>query len=210
MTPIYSEVAELPIQRRPTAGFLKRAIDVAASITMLVVLSPLLVFLAACVAIDMRSSPLFWQERVGRSARLFRIVKFRSMRDKPAAGAPTWDATERARVTRLGAFLRDFGLDELPQLWNIIVGEMSIVGPRPPLESELQWYPQDARVAFAMRPGVLSLAAVKGRRSIPLEERFRLHARYVREWSLMLDLRIVVAAARIVLMRQQAVEAERR
>lgn len=199
--------SRLPVDRRPIARVLKRSIDLILSLLLLILLLPLLILLAACVAVDMHRSPLFWQERVGKGGRLFRIVKFRSMRDEPTVGATKrWDATEHARVTRLGSFLRDYGLDELPQLWNIIRGDMSIIGPRPPVESELQWYPNDARVAFEMRPGVLSLAAIRGRRGIPLEERFRLHARYVREWTPMLDLRILFSVVGIILRRHNAVE----
>jgi lipopolysaccharide/colanic/teichoic acid biosynthesis glycosyltransferase len=209
MTRIFSDVAVLPIHNRPFARIAKRAIDFGIAGCMMIALSPLLLVIALAVALDLRSSPLFFQVRVGLGQRLFRIVKFRSMRNKPDAGAPKWDAAERARVTRLGGFLRDFGIDELPQLWNIIVGDMSIIGPRPPIESELEWYPEEALVAFEMRPGVLSLAALRGRRSIPLVERFQLHAQYVREWSPALDWRILVGVTRIVLLRQDAVERER-
>lgn len=203
--------SRLPVERRPVARLAKRSIDLFLSSLLLLLLLPLLFLLAACVAIDMRRSPLFWQQRVGKRGRLFRIVKFRSMRGDPSAdSAPRWDSTERARVTRLGSFIRDYGLDELPQLWNIILGDMSIIGPRPPMESELQWYPEDARVAFEMRPGVLSLAVIHGRRGIPLEERFKLHARYVLDWSPTLDLKIFFSVVGVILRRHNAVESEQR
>jgi lipopolysaccharide/colanic/teichoic acid biosynthesis glycosyltransferase len=209
MTQTYSEIYLLPIYRRPLARAIKRMIDIFVAIFLVIFLAPILLTISVIIFLDLRASPLFIQDRIGLRQQRFKIFKFRTMRERPTVGPPKWDDAERSRVTPIGGFLRDFGIDELPQLWNIIIGDMSIIGPRPPLESELEWYPDDARIAFEMRPGVLSLAALMGRRSIPLAKRFSLHGRYVLEWSLKLDWRIFVGVARIVLLRRDVDESER-
>lgn len=139
--------------------------------------------------------------------KLFRIYKFRTMVGKPSRRAGLeWTASDEARITPVGRFLRDYGLDELPQILNILRGEMSIVGPRPPLPMQVEAYTERQLKVFGMRPGVLSLAAVEGRRSLPVERRIELHICYVENWSLSMDLRIFLRAIWVVLRRKNATE----
>jgi undecaprenyl phosphate N,N'-diacetylbacillosamine 1-phosphate transferase len=188
---------------------LKRLLDVILGLVVLLLIWPGLLLIAILVKATSPGPVLFTQERVGRGERLFRLVKFRSMTGSPPRGLTTWNGAEEARITPVGRFLRDYGLDELPQLWNILKGDMSIVGPRPPLAVQAEEYTLRQRKLFQMRPGVLSLAAVEGRRSLPVERRIELHVQYVESWSLKLDMEILWRGLFVVLSRRDAVETVR-
>ncbi len=185
----------------------KRVIDMVLSLVVLVFGWPLLVVIALLVK---RSSPgpaLFVQERVGKGQKPFSLYKFRTMTVAPRGYDPIhWDSAEEARVTRVGQFLRDYGLDELPQAINILKGDMSIVGPRPRRPVHVRDYDERQRKVFAMRPGVVCLASFQGRRSIPVEQRVELHVQYVENWSLRLDFEILLRAIPVVLGRRDARE----
>ncbi len=185
----------------------KRTMDVILCIAVTAVVWPVLVLLALLVKLSSPGSVFFIQERVGLNQKAFRMIKFRTMTGQTLdRSARVWSAAEESRITPIGRFLRDFGLDELPQLFNIIKGDMSIVGPRPPLPEQVQNYTEHQCIAFRMRPGVLSLAGVMGRRSIPLEQRVEYHVQYVETWSLWLDLKIMVRAIRVVFGKKNIVE----
>jgi len=187
--------------------FVKRAIDILLSSLILIFGLPLLVLLAVLVKVSSRGPVLFVQDRAGLRGRAFRILKFRTMAHRPAKQqAMTWTQDDERSITRIGRFLRDYGLDELPQLVNILKGDMSIVGPRPPLPEQAEQYTEQQRKMFGMRPGVLSLAAIRGRRSIPVEQRIGLHVWYVENWSLSLDWVILWRALFVVLGRKNASE----
>lgn len=169
----------------------KRFIDVSACVLIFSFGFPLFLLIGFLVK---RTSPgpvFFVQPRVGKDERLFRLVKFRTMTGSPDPTATSWSKSEEARITPIGGFLRDYGLDELPQVFNIFKGEMSIIGPRPPLPAQVETYTPEQRKVFRMQPGVLSLAAIAGRRSIPMEKRIDLHVQYVENWSFKLDMRIL-------------------
>lgn len=161
----------------------KRGFDVAFAASGLVALSPLIAATSAAIAVTMGRPVLFRQQRPGRNGKPFRICKFRTMRDGPGD-----DAT---RLTRLGRFLRATSIDEIPQLWNVLRGEMSLVGPRPLLMQYLDRYtPRQAR-RHEVLPGITGWAQVNGRNALTHEERFELDVWYVDNWSLGLDLRIL-------------------
>jgi lipopolysaccharide/colanic/teichoic acid biosynthesis glycosyltransferase len=185
---------------------LKRVIDVALCLVVLVVTAPLLLVIAIAIKLTSRGPALLIQERVGRNKRIFGMYKFRTMRadHKPS---DKWNGADESAVTSIGGVLRDYGLDELPQLFNILKGEMSIVGPRPPLASQIARYEGRFVEIFAMPPGVLSLAAAEGRRAVSPEERMELHLRYVQRWSLRLDVYILWKCLFVVLRRQNVKEA---
>lgn len=186
----------------------KRIMDVLLSLLVLVVGLPLLVVIGVLVKLSSPGPVFFVQERVGRGGKVFAMYKFRSMTvAQPGYEPGFWSEDERARVTRVGRPLRDYGLDELPQVLNILRGDMSIVGPRPPLASRVSDYTARQKRVFKMRPGVFALGAIKGRRSIPMEERVELHVQYVESWSLWLDLHILLRSIPVVLRRQGASEA---
>ena len=202
------ERSDVQTFKRSVPLAVKRLGDVVVSAALLAVGWPVLVAIAVLVKATSPGPVFFPQERVGRGQRAYRMLKFRTMTDRPSArSALAWTADDEARITPLGRFLRDYGLDELPQLWNILKGEMSIVGPRPPLPAQAEVYTQRQKRMFDMRPGVLSLAAVEGRRSLPVVRRIDLHVRYVETWSLRLDVEILWRALFVVLRRQDAVEA---
>ena len=176
----------------------------------LLVLLPFLAVVAAVIRLNSPGPALFRQVRVGRDGREFRIYKFRTMYlDAEERLAELADQNEHdgllfkmrndPRVTRVGAFLRRYSIDELPQLINVLRGEMSLVGPRPPLPSEVALYPLDMRRRLAVRPGLTGLWQVSGRADLPWEEVVRLDVRYVESWSLSLDLVILLRTVTAVL-----------
>ena len=158
----------------------KRALDIIICSGTLIVISPFLLIISSLVKLTSSGPVFFVQERIGRGKRVFKMYKIRTMRVTHHA-SDVWTAADSFAVTPIGKFLRDYGLDELPQLFNILTGDMSIVGPRPPLATQIARYDERLSRTFDMRPGVLSLAAAKGRRSISAEERMELHLKYVED-----------------------------
>ena len=175
---------------------MKRIIDVAAAGLGLVMLSPLLLIIGLAVLMALGSPILFRQERPGRHGRPFTLYKFRSMRTAGEGAAPL---SEAERLTRLGAFLRRTSLDELPELWNVLRGDMSLVGPRPLLMEYLPLYTPEQARRHDVRPGITGWAQINGRNAISWEEKFRLDVWYVDHRSLSLDLRILLLTIRRVL-----------
>jgi len=194
--------------RRLALG-VKRAFDVISCTAVAAALWPLFPALALLVKATSRGPVLFVQERAGLGMRPFKLYKFRTMRVPPPGHDPTrWSPAEEERITPVGRFLRDYGLDELPQVLNILRGDMSVIGPRPPLPAQAVRYEPWKRRMFDMRPGVLSLAGIRGRRSIPMEDRIRYHVEYVERWSLALDLEILWRSLFVVLSRSDAAETD--
>lgn len=170
----------------------KRALDVVASAMLLVVLSPLLLVTALLVRVMLGSPVIFSQERPGKGGRIFTLYKFRSMRDAPEgiSGADAV-ASDAARLTRFGSLLRTSSLDELPELVNVLRGDMSVVGPRPLLPEYLDRYNSEQARRHEVRPGVTGWAQVNGRNEVPWDERFKMDVWYVDHRSFLLDLRIL-------------------
>ncbi|WP_428966700.1 sugar transferase [Micromonospora fluostatini] len=178
---------------------IKRTLDIVLAALLLVLLAPVMAVVALVVLVTLGRPVLFRHTRPGRHGELFDLVKFRSMRHAdPERGL----VTDADRLTRVGAWLRASSLDELPELWNVLRGEMSLVGPRPHLVSYLDRYtPQQAR-RHDVRPGITGLAQVRGRNSLGWEEKFGYDIEYVDNRCLGLDLRILVATVRVVLKRE--------
>jgi len=189
--------------RRKLLLAVKRGVDVAGSATGLVVLSPILAWAALAVAVTNGFPIFFRQERPGLRGKPFSLVKFRTMRS-PRPGE-VWFESDDERVTRVGRLLRSTSIDELPELWNILRGEMSLVGPRPLLVEYLDHYTTDEQRRHEMRPGLTGWAAVNGRHTAPFEERLRMDVWYVDHWSLMLDLRILWLTVWQVIRRESVV-----
>jgi lipopolysaccharide/colanic/teichoic acid biosynthesis glycosyltransferase len=165
----------------------RRTIDVTGAALLLVLLSPVLLATALVVLAHMGRPVLFRQVRVGRDGREFRIAKFRTMRPPRWRGEP-----DAARDTRVGRLMRMASLDELPQLWNVLTGDMAFIGPRPTLPEQVVHYTPDQRGRLAVRPGLTGWAQVNGRNSIPWPERIELDLYYVRNRTIWLDLRILL------------------
>jgi lipopolysaccharide/colanic/teichoic acid biosynthesis glycosyltransferase len=177
----------------------KRVLDVVASFAGLVALSPVLAGIALAVLATDGRPVLFRQVRPGLGGAPFRIVKFRTMR--PLRDGEAAYRSDEARVTRLGRFLRVTSLDELPELWNVLRGDMSLVGPRPLLVEYLETYAPEERRRHDVRPGVTGWAVVNGRHALKFRDRLALDVWYVDHWSLWLDLRILTLTAVQVLRR---------
>ena len=168
----------------------KRAIDVLIAGSGLVVLSPLLAVISLAIRINMGSPILFSQLRPGRNRKAFRLIKFRTMSDeRRASGASLPDAQ---RLTTLGAFLRSSSLDELPQLWNVLSGSLSLVGPRPLLMQYLNRYTSEQARRHDVLPGITGWTQVNGRNALSWEEKFNHDVWYVDHWDLGLDLAILL------------------
>ncbi|WP_201745130.1 sugar transferase [Aidingimonas lacisalsi] len=179
---------------------IKRIFDVIAAFTGLIVLAPVMVVIALLIRWRMGAPVLFLQERPGLHGLPFVMCKFRTMRDtKDANGAVLPDA---GRLTALGRFLRSTSLDELPELWNVLKGEMSLVGPRPLLMSYLPLYSPEQFRRHELRPGMTGWAQVNGRNSLIWEERLAMDTWYVDHRSFRLDIRILLLTVRKVLQRE--------
>lgn len=175
----------------------KRAIDIVFSLLGLVLLSPLLIVLLLLVLADLGRPVLFKQQRPGFHGRPFLLAKFRTMRTAfDQDGVPLSD---EQRLTKIGSFLRRWSLDELPELWNVLVGEMSLVGPRPLLMEYLPLYNERQAKRHLMKPGLTGLAQVSGRNDLTWEEKFELDVHYVEHWSLGLDIVILAKTVAQVL-----------
>lgn len=183
----------------------KRAFDLAVSVILLVLLSPLLVAVAVSVAVFLGRPVLFRQSRPGQGGILFRLVKFRSMSDKAdSSGNPLPD---EERLGRFGKFLRASSLDELPELWNVLRGEMSLVGPRPLLPRYVERYTPFQARRMEVKPGITGWAQVNGRNLVDWEERFSMDVWYVENRSFGLDLKIL-GLTMIQVFRREGISAE--
>jgi lipopolysaccharide/colanic/teichoic acid biosynthesis glycosyltransferase len=164
----------------------RRGIDILVAVTAGLVLMPLMVLVGLAVGVGLGRPLLFRQWRSGRGGQEFRIVKFRTMRSAAFPGEP-----DSSRDTRLGRTLRAVSLDELPQLWNVLIGDMSLIGPRPTLPEQVAQYSARQRGRLAIRPGITGWAQVSGRNSLSWPERIELDLWYIEHRSLSLDLRII-------------------
>ena len=212
LLPPDAPAASLPISGR----VFKRILDIVVASAALLATLPILLLAAVAIVAESSGGAFFVQTRVGRGGQPFRIVKLRTMRQgnddeehrvyvaalirgegEPQDGM--YKIVDDDRRTRIGRWLRSLSVDELPQLWNVLRGEMSVVGPRPPLPEEAALYDQAAWVRMAAKPGLTGLWQVNGRSRLSYEEMIELDVRYWREWSPLLDLRILLRTPKAVL-----------
>ena len=183
---------------------LKRLLDLGVSAVGLALLAIPFAFIALAIKLDSPGPVFFRQERTGLHGRRFRVWKFRTMVvGAESRGLGLTVARGDPRITRVGRFLRDFGLDELPQLINVLIGQMSLVGPRPTLPYQVEHYDERQRRRLTVKPGITSLAVVSGRNALTWAERIELDLQYVENWSLGLDLAILVKTLWVVLVRRE-------
>ena len=178
---------------------IKRLFDIVASVLGLLVLSPVIIIVAWQIRKKLGSPVLFRQVRPGRDGKPFEMVKFRTMRD--AADEQGNPLPDSERLTPFGQFLRSTSLDELPELWNVLKGDMSLVGPRPLLMEYLPLYNAEQYRRHQARPGVTGWAQINGRNALSWEEKFRLDVWYVDNQSLWLDIKILFLTVKKVLVR---------
>jgi lipopolysaccharide/colanic/teichoic acid biosynthesis glycosyltransferase len=170
----------------------RRGLDLVVSLIGSIISAPVVALLALAIRLESPGDPIYRQQRVGRNGELFEIYKLRTMiSGAEFTGAGLAISAGDSRITRLGALLRRYSLDELPNLWNVLRGEMSIVGPRPTLKSQVDLYTARQRGRLAVKPGLTGWAQVNGRASLPWPERIELDLWYVEHRSLALDLKIL-------------------
>jgi lipopolysaccharide/colanic/teichoic acid biosynthesis glycosyltransferase len=200
---------------RPVYQFLKRVFDIVFSIVALLILSPIFCAIAIVIAVTDGPPMVFRQSRLGMRGKLFHIYKFRTMvknaeailRSRPDLWKEyqeTYKIKNDPRISRLGKFLRNTSLDELPQLFNVLKGEMSIVGPRPIVQAEISKFGDQADIYLSMKPGCAGLWACSGRSDTTYEERVRLEREYFDKASLWFDMRIIFKTLVAVLLRRGA------
>jgi exopolysaccharide biosynthesis polyprenyl glycosylphosphotransferase len=187
----------------------KRLFDVAVCVLLILAASPIMLMVAIAIRMDSRGPVLFQQERVGIEGRRFKMLKFRSMVSDAErrlnavahlneGNGVLFKIKDDPRITRVGRVLRKFSLDELPQLFNVLAGSMSLVGPRPPLPNEVEAYESDVRRRLLVKPGLTGLWQVSGRSNLSWQDSVRLDLYYVENWSLAGDLIILLRTVRAV------------
>jgi exopolysaccharide biosynthesis polyprenyl glycosylphosphotransferase len=215
---VSAEIIEVPSRTRPRGAyraFIKRWFDALFSFLALVLLAPFLLLVAVAVKVDSRGPVLFCQERVGKNGRVFRFYKFRSMvvgaeRMKKQLSqlneldGPVFKISNDPRMTKVGKLIRKTSIDELPQLFNVLRGEMSLVGPRPPLPDEVEEYEQWQRRKLDVLPGMTCLWQISGRNMIGFREWMRLDIEYVENCSFGLDIKILLRTIPAVISRKGA------
>lgn len=170
--------------------FIKRILDLTISLITLILFSPIFVIVAILVRIKLGSPVFFCQKRPGKDEKIFTIYKFRTMTDKKDENGNL--CSDDIRLTPFGRKLRATSLDELPQLLNVIKGDMAIVGPRPLMVEYLPYYTEEEKLRHTVRPGITGLAQVRGRNSISWEEKFAFDIQYVNKLSFVFDLKIII------------------
>lgn len=172
-------------------NFIKRLCDVFAALVALLLLSPIFLFTIICLLFTNKGKPFFYQRRPGKNEKIFSIIKFKTMRD-PEKGATGSSLHNMNRVTKIGSFIRKYSIDEIPQLINVIKGDMSIIGPRPLLVQYLELYNDEQKQRHNVRPGISGWAQVKGRNSLSWPEKFAYDVWYVNHQSFILDFKIIL------------------
>ncbi|MBA7696633.1 UDP-glucose:undecaprenyl-phosphate glucose-1-phosphate transferase [subsurface metagenome] len=178
-------------------GALKRVMDILLSATMLLFLLPIILIIALAIKIDSKGPIFYKQERIGKNRKPFLLYKFRSMvRDAEKKSGPVLATWDDPRATRVGKILRRIGLDEIPQLWNVLTGKMSLVGPRPERKVFVDEYPQ---IRLSVKPGLTGLAQVNARFNLDRKEKIKYDLYYVQSPSLALDIKILLKTAFLIL-----------
>ena len=199
-TQIKPTEAEITVSDGIYAKYIKRAMDCFLSFCAIVVLSPIMIVLTVVGAIAMKGNPFFTQLRPGKNEKIFRLIKFRTMSCQTDSDGNL--LPDDKRLTKYGKFLRSTSLDELPELINILKGDMAIVGPRPLLVKYLPLYSERQRHRHDVRPGLTGLAQVHGRNAIDWEEKFELDLDYIKDISAIVDIKIILETVKAVLIRE--------
>jgi undecaprenyl phosphate N,N'-diacetylbacillosamine 1-phosphate transferase len=177
--------------------YYKRVIDFIISLILIILLSPLLILAIIVLSISNQGKPFFFQQRPGKNCKIFTIIKLKTMNDKKNDKGNL--LTDERRLTKVGVFIRKTSLDEIPQLINVLKGEMSLIGPRPLLVSYLPFYKEEERVRHSVRPGITGLAQVNGRNTVSWDKRLAFDVEYVKNISFKNDVLIVLNSIKVVL-----------
>lgn len=188
---------------------LKRLIDVLAGLVGLVILAFPFAIISLAIKLDSKGPVFFRQERVGLNGRVFKAWKFRTMKiEAPEKGFGYTVTQNNPYITRVGQYVREWGLDELPQLINVLCGQMSLVGPRPTLSWQVERYNDFQHQRLSVKPGITSWALIHGRNRLPWKERIELDIWYIDNWSLWLDIKILAKTLWVVLIKREGVYGE--
>ena len=198
-------------------SFIKRAFDVVTSLLGLILLSPVLLITMLAIVIEDGGSPFFFQPRIGLDCKNFEMVKFRSMRKNAEALLENLSDEQKKefsenfklqndpRITKVGNFIRKTSIDELPQLWNVLIGDMSLVGPRPPLLMEREAYGSHLKKVMSVRPGITGYWQVHGRSDTSFSERVEMNEYYIDNKGILVDMRILFDTVKVVFSRKGAI-----
>ena len=182
---------------------IKRIIDFLLSLIGLIILLPVFIIIAILIKLGSKGPVFFTDKRVGVNNKVFKVYKFRTMVDKAMTmGMGIETAQDDPRITKIGKFLRNWSLDELPQIINVLKGDMSLIGPRPALEHQVQKYTEEERKRLLMRPGLTGWAQVNGRNLLSWKERIKLDNFYIDNFSLWFDLKILLLTPKVVLSKE--------
>lgn len=179
--------------------FIKRLIDIALSLAALIIFAPIWLLIIILIRLDSKGPAIFCHERVGKNGKIFKLYKFRTMHQgvKDQEFAP--ESSQDPRITKIGSFLRKTSLDEVPQFWNVIKGEMSLVGPRPEMSFIVQHYTQLQKCRLLVKPGLTGLWQIYGRKDLPLQENIEFDFYYILNRSLLMDLMILFKTITVVI-----------
>lgn len=180
--------------------FFKRLLDIVLSFCAITALSPVLLILTVLGAFYMKGNPFFVQARPGMNEKIFKMIKFRTMSNERGSDGKL--LPDEVRLNKYGRFLRSTSLDELPELFNIFIGDMSIIGPRPLAVSYLKYYTEEERHRHDVRPGLSGLAQISGRNGLSWEDKFKLDLEYIEHMSFVNDAKIVIGTVMKVLKRE--------
>lgn len=196
------------MQRQLKLG-IKRIIDLILSFLSLAILALPFLFIAILIKLDSKGPVFFRQERAGKNGRIYKVWKFRTMITGAVnIGLGYNVAKEDSRITKIGKILRNLGLDELPQFINVLIGKMSIVGPRPTIPYQIAYYNEFQKQRLLMKPGITGYAIVKGRNLLTWQERIEYDVWYIEHWSIFLDLWIMLKTIWVVLIKREGVYSE--
>ena len=184
--------------------FVKRLLDILISGVALIVLSPVYLILAILIRVKLGSPVIFHQERPGKNEKIFTLCKFRTMTDERDENGNL--LPDNVRLTKFGKLLRSTSLDELPELWNIFKGDMSLIGPRPLLVSYLPYYTEEEKLRHTVRPGLTGLAQVSGRNFLDWDNRLKKDVEYVKNLSFLMDLKVIFLTVKVVFVKENVAE----
>ncbi|MBO6556609.1 MAG: sugar transferase [Pseudomonadales bacterium] len=206
----------LPMSSNPYYPTVKRIIDIVGSLSALVLLSPVFIITALAIKLESKGPILYSQIRVGQGGKNFHCLKFRSMTadadqerkrlegQNEMAGGVLFKIKNDPRITRVGKLIRSFSIDELPQIWNVLVGDMSLVGPRPPIPSEVEHYTSHEMTRLSVQQGITCIWQVSGRSDIPFERQVELDIEYINRRSVFFDIKLILLTIPAVLSRKGA------
>lgn len=184
--------------------FMKRLLDIVISGVALLILSPVYLILAILIRTKLGSPVIFHQERPGKDEKIFTLCKFRTMTDERDESGKL--LPDNKRLTKFGKILRATSLDELPELWNIFKGDMSLIGPRPLLVSYLPYYTEEEKLRHSVRPGLTGLAQVSGRNYLDWDNRLKKDIEYVKKLSFLMDLKVIFLTVKVILVKENVAE----